>query len=550
MTSVDPINPEAEQSGAIQTAQTLVSQPLDALQPVSVNERIHVLDILRGFALIGILLMNIEWFGRPISELGSFNSDLTGLDHAVGWLIRCFVEGKFYKLFALLFGMGFAVMLTQAMEKGRPFGAWFIRRMLVLFVIGMLHMVFIWEGDILHDYAVAGLLFLGLIYLFRTPSFENYNNPSSILKVALWWLSLPIILTILAGTGFGSVWDRQSLAERWEESEQIAALVQTMEQKAKHEKLVSKNNTLDMLVDSTAKKSAALNENIINATEKRVPADTDTRQVMIEKGPLYSEPVEQDSADNSDENEQAPTPEQQAQSIIDEKAENQEEIALEIAALKKGSYWQATVYRANASLFQLAITPLFVLGMLLPIFMMGYWLVASGVIRNHMQYPRLFRQLARVGLGVGLSTTVAGLMVMEHPAVERITLLQGVGNGLFTIGQFFMAAGYLGLLVRLLAFSKWSKILHKLVPFGRMALTNYILQSVILTSIFYGYAGGMYGEISRAPQMLIVLAILVVQIPLSSWWLKHYQFGPLEWVWRSLTYKRWQSFKQIAAQSA
>jgi uncharacterized protein len=78
-------------------------------------------------ALIGILLMNIEWFGRSILELGTFDESLTGFDHAVGWLIRCFVEGKFYKLFALLFGMGFAVMLLRARESGKPFGAWFTR---------------------------------------------------------------------------------------------------------------------------------------------------------------------------------------------------------------------------------------------------------------------------------------------------------------------------------------------------------------------------------------------------------------------------------------
>jgi uncharacterized protein len=85
----------------------------------------------------------------------------------------------------------------------------------------------------------------------------------------------------------------------------------------------------------------------------------------------------------------------------------------------------------------------------------------------------------------------------------------------------------------------------KLVPMGRMALTNYIMHSIILSSVFYGYAGGLYGEISRAPQMLIAVAILLIQIPLSSWWLKHFQFGPLEWLWRSLTYKTRQPFRVI-----
>ena len=135
------------------------------LAPIAAAKRIDAMDILRGFALIGILLMNVEWFNRPISDLGGFDNSLTGLDHAFGWLIRCFVEGKFYKLFALLFGMGFAVMLIRARDVGKPYGAWFTRRMLVLMVFGLLHMVFLWGGDILHDYAFGGLIFLGWVRL-------------------------------------------------------------------------------------------------------------------------------------------------------------------------------------------------------------------------------------------------------------------------------------------------------------------------------------------------------------------------------------------------
>ena len=146
------------------------TEDLQSLAPVTDAARIDVMDILRGFALIGIVLMNIEWFNRSGTEIRSFDTSLTGLDHAVGWLVRAFVEGKFYKLFSLLFGMGFAVMLLRARELGRPFGAWFIRRMLVLMLIGYAHAILLWDGDILHDYAFAGLVFLGWIYLFSKTS--------------------------------------------------------------------------------------------------------------------------------------------------------------------------------------------------------------------------------------------------------------------------------------------------------------------------------------------------------------------------------------------
>jgi uncharacterized protein len=112
------------------------------LTPLKNFSRIHVMDLLRGFALIGILMMNIEWFNRPVSDLVSFDYNLTGFDWASSWLVKVFVEGKFYKLFSILFGMGFAIMLIRAQEADRKFGAWFTRRMLALFVFGMAHLIF------------------------------------------------------------------------------------------------------------------------------------------------------------------------------------------------------------------------------------------------------------------------------------------------------------------------------------------------------------------------------------------------------------------------
>ena len=151
--------------------------------------------------------------------------------------------------------------------------------------------------------------------------------------------------------------------------------------------------------------------------------------------------------------------------------------------------------------------------------------------------------MAWIGLGLGLSFTVGGLLITQHPAAENVMMLLATGNTLFFIGQYVTAAGYLGLVVSLLGSAKWAKRLNIFAPLGRMALTNYITHSVILTSIFYGYAGGMFGQISRAPQMLIVFVIIICQLFLSTWWLKRYQFGPLEWLWRSLTYKQLQPMR-------
>jgi uncharacterized protein len=519
-----------EHQGTVSTS--LITATPSSLTPVSLDQRIKALDILRGFALMGILLMNIEWFSRPIISSGVVDIELSGVDHAVGWLIRCFVEGKFYKLFALLFGMGFAVMLTQAIRKQRPFAAWFSRRMFVLFVIGIIHMFFVWQGDILHAYAVTGLLMLGFIYLLRTTRFEKYNTPSFILKIALWWLSIPILLTSLAGVGFGVLVDRQSLSEQWQEGKDIRALVSKLE-----------SNTVELATfESRELPSVETTETSEDTSEVVLGNATNIEVIQAESGTSVQDVIESDSTLDTKE----PTLQEQAQQIFEDEQEKAQSKTNEIAALSDGSYWQATVFRTQASYIWLVFTPIFAVTLLLPLFLLGYWFVVSGTIKNHTQHAKLFGYMARIGLGVGLVVTVAGLVVMGHPAVKHIMPIKVAAGLLVTMGEFFMAVGYLGLLVRLLDSPKWQKVLEKLASMGRMALTNYIMHSLILTSIFYGYAGGWYGEIPRAPQMLIVIAIVLIQIPLSSLWLKYFQFGPLEWLWRSLTYKKWQSFRVLA----
>ena len=181
--------------------------------------------------------------------------------------------------------------------------------------------------------------------------------------------------------------------------------------------------------------------------------------------------------------------------------------------------------------------------MLVPIFILGFWLVVTEKITKHQEHQTFFKSLARVGLMVGIPLNIASLLIIQHPAASISGILQGVGQMLFYMAQYLLSAGYLGLVVCALNKQKWQKFLSAFSPMGQMALTNYLMHSVILTSVFYGYAGGQYGEISRAPQILIVLVIIVSQIFFSKWWLSRYRFGPMEWLWRSLTYKKMQPMK-------
>src|SRR5690606_3800536 len=123
-------------------------------------QRIQALDVIRGFALLGIFLMNIEWFSRPLQEMGSgIGPATTGIDHAAAWAVHVLVGGKFWVLFSLLFGMGFAVMSSRG-GHGAQFRSRYVRRCLVLLAFGLLHALLLWPGDILHAYAVTGLLLL------------------------------------------------------------------------------------------------------------------------------------------------------------------------------------------------------------------------------------------------------------------------------------------------------------------------------------------------------------------------------------------------------
>src|SRR3546814_5275768 len=115
------------------------------------------------------------------------------------------------------------------------------------------------------------------------------------------------------------------------------------------------------------------------------------------------------------------------------------------------------------------------------------------------------------------------------------------------IGWPLMAAGCLGLIVTMVLSTAWRRPLMWLAPMGRMALTNYLMQSLILSLVFHGYALGQYGNIPRAQQMLLSAAILAFQCVFSALWLKAFRFGPMEWLWRCFTY--WQDRKSTRLNS-
>jgi len=166
------------------------------LGPVATRDRLTVMDMLRGVALFGVFAMNIEWFSRPLQAMGSgIPADATGLDHAVAWGVHVLVAGKFWTMFSLLFGMGFVLMADRIAAAGRVVERVFARRMAALLVFGLLHIALLWPGDILHTYAVAGLLLMVLRGL--SPTWQMVLGLALYVGMGLFYLANAAMLLVV-----------------------------------------------------------------------------------------------------------------------------------------------------------------------------------------------------------------------------------------------------------------------------------------------------------------------------------------------------------------
>jgi len=397
-----------------------MTQP--SLQPVAPAERIVLLDVLRGFALLGILLMNIEGFAGPLNAaLTGVDPALSGANRAADALVYFFVQGKFYTLFSLLFGMGFAVMSGRAELARRPFVPMYLRRGGGLLVIGLAHALLLWSGDILVSYALLSLLLLAFA-----------EAPTR-------WLPGIAVIVYLVASGW-------------------VLLFGLMGTLAQH--------------------------------------DPGWQQEMARIGADWQQSVE---------------------------AQRQ--------AYGHGSYLQATAQRVadlGESLRGLLVNGPTMLGM----FLLGAWFLRSGVIAAPERHARLFAALRWGALPLGLAAMAASYAIAPWMDPARLDLTSSLAWALASLANLLMCLGYLGWVTRLAPALRW------LAPAGRMALSNYLLQSLVCTLLFYGYGFGAFEQLSRAWQVPFALALFGVQVLASRWWLQVFRFGPVEWLWRGFTYLR------------
>ncbi|MDE2782819.1 MAG: DUF418 domain-containing protein [Gemmatimonadota bacterium] len=399
--------------------------------PVTAPERIASIDVLRGFAVLGILIVNMQGFARVPSAYMNPASG-AAFDGAEAWIwtaVYILADTKFISIFSMLFGAGIAMMSERMASRGVAGTGLHYRRQFWLLVIGLVHAYLIWHGDILVAYALCGLL----LYPLRKLGARTllWIGGCAVAFVVPFWL--------LAGLSI----------PYWPEADRLELLA--------------------------------------------------------------------------------------------EWAPPQEVLESEIAAFRGGLGEQLSVRAPIAFTLQIsAFLGLFVWragGLML----VGMGLYKLGVLAA-AHSATFYRRMAVIGIGAGLPLAVAGAWYKldQGFAFETVMFQGALFNYVGSVGVFL---GYLGLVMLMVQFSRLPELTARLAATGRMALTNYIAQSVICTLVFYGHGLGLFERVAAPGRMGIVFGIWALQLLWSPWWLKRFRFGPLEWLWRSATYMKRQPMR-------
>lgn len=409
------------------------------MDPVQQSERIDSLDTLRGFSLLGILLLNILDFGLPFAAYT--NPTVAGGAEGANfttWLTAMTLwDGKFRCLFSMLFGASAFLILQRAGPKI------YYRRTLLLIAIGLFHAHFIWYGDILYHYGVIGLLLYPLRKLPAKP----------LIAIGALILGIHSLQGFLEGRG-------------------IAELSQKVAQSSASPEAIREWNDLKSIYS---------------------PAESD-----VEK---------------------------------------------EIQTHRSG--WVDNFSHRSGIATVLEFTMFFqilfvdVLGMLI----LGMGLAKAGVF-NASHSVRFYTAMALAGFGLGIPLNYWAATRWAdsgYTIPAYFSLLRSTSDP----GRLAVALGYVGL-VMLACKAGLTSFTRPLAAVGRMALSNYLLTSILCTLFFNGYGAGYFAKLERHQLYFVVLAMWAINLIISPIWLRHFLYGPAEWTWRSLTYWRRQPMRRAA----
>lgn len=408
-------------------------------QPIAQSERIILLDVLRGFAIFGILMVNMPLMFEPITSmiLGA-KTDVSIVNKLSEIFIKFFFEGKFYVIFSMLFGYGFWIFINKSLNDGQSIIPVFRRRVFFLLLFGLFHITFLWAGDILLIYALFGFVLL----LFRKVSDRG------LVKWAIWIGLIPTILSILSAffVYLGSL-----------QPDVQAEMVKTFAQ---------------------------------------------SNEAM--------------------------------QGVVSQAAE----------AYTNGSYFDTVMARLTE--YQVLLPAiLFFYPMVLAMFLIGVWAARKGVLANYTEHLSFFKKTFWWGLIVGTLFSISyayTYQTIQHNIPGPLVALSTASH---TVGGFFLGLFYVSAIALMAAKGKIGWFAKIFAPVGRMALSNYLMHSIITAILFLPFGFGLFGKIGHLYGILLTITIFAIQIPLSRFWLSKFYFGPFEWLWRSLTYLKLQPFVKL-----
>ncbi len=472
----------AVMAGAVEPDVSAIEQP--RALPVAAAERYFAVDALRGFALLGILAMNIVHFSWPgaVYENPLRGAGFQGADRVVWFVNHLVFEAKMMTIFSMLFGAGLVLMDGRAAKRGASIRGVYYRRILWLLLLGMIHAYLIWSGDILVLYAETGLF----LYFFRN------LKPRTLILTGV--VSLVLFVPVMMGF---SIWvrDLKAAFERVEAQQRAAQAV--------------------AVPDGT--KAGADPKAATGPVADTTKADTKPRSPEQWKHDLWKEHIQEFLE---------PTPEQRRKSWDKE------------MTAYRGSYIDVVKYRAPGMLADQILTLIFAV----PFFAGGRMLIGMGLMKfgvfSASRSRSFYLAMILAGYGIGLPLMVYDArQLIAHEFSARYGFFEG---GMFynDFGSIIVALGHVGAMMLIVQSGALGWLVRRLAAVGRMALSNYLTHSIFFTTLFYGYGFGLYGTINRTGLAAMVLAMWAFQLVVSPIWLSHFRFGPAEWLWRSLTY--WQ----------
>jgi uncharacterized protein len=439
-----------------------------------------------------------------------------------------------------LFGMGFAVMLGRAEHAGRDFVVPYLRRIAGLALFGIAHFILLWTGDILFSYAVGATALMVLFYAPPLPILIVVAV-SLMLGLALdvdALSGLAICLSVVGMAGIFLRGDTDIAKGKLEFSVVTPLLI------AVGAGLIAVGASQHMLMPQFLGGIAIVGAWLAARFREPIASRTWRLGSFLYLAPFLALALSGLFAIAQPQLRPSLTAEQLADARKEQR-ELAEDVRAETAVMTGNSYAAAVRYRARnfakdaSSNFGFGVI---VLGM----FLIGTWFVQSGVMADTAGHLPLFRRMVWYGLpvGLGLSLISSAISVSNHPdAIVDWSYQAAVG--LQMIGNLPACLGYVGVIVLLLHSQGVGRRIAVLAPAGRMALTNYLTQTLLQSLFFHGYFLGHWG-LPRAQQVIFVLIVYAAQVVFSHWWLSKFRYGPMEWLWRAITYWQWPPMRRTA----